>query len=336
MMISVGSVEKPQKEKRPFFARRRVRNLVLVVPRKKSLRGLEADFERIAEHVRATAPDLRVYVIDDRRSAAMKAGLLLRPCFYFSTVATQKIRIPRGVLYTGSLRMKSEEYLALERANIPVPRWELLTENHSPDLTPLGEYVVVKPDCGGRGAEVRIKRSSRVRWKAPLNSRARTENRLGLIAQRFIYTGKWPVSYRVTTLFGKVLFAFRIEADRSRRPLTGPDRFAGGSDGGGMAICSSGRGCRIELCYDSEIISFGEQAHRAFPDHPLLGIDVVREETSGKLYVIEVNSCGQVWHFSSEMGRGIQKDFNLDFESQFDGIRKAADVLIEQTRLLAR
>ena len=117
-----------------------------------------------------------------------------------------------------------------------------------------------------------------------------------------------------------------------------PGRIAlpGGSDSGGLSICSSGHGCNVEMCHDSEIISFGEQAHRAFPKRPLLGIDVVREEKTGKLYVIEVNSCGQVWHFSSELGRGIQQDFNLDFESQFDGIRKAADILIEQTRLLAR
>jgi hypothetical protein len=335
-MTPVAPPEQVQKRKAPIFGRRRIRNLVLVVPRRKSLRGLKADFDRIAEHVRATAPDLRAYVIHDHRSAAMKAGLLLRPCFYFSTVATQKIRIPRGALYTGALMTKSEEYRALERANIPVPRWALLTEHHAPDLTPLGEYVVVKPDCGGRGAEVRIRRASRVRWKAPVNERARTENRSGLIAQQFVYTGKWPVSYRVTTLFGKVLFAFRIEADRGRRPLPGPDRFAGGDDGGGLSICSSGRGCRVEMCHDREIIAFGEQAHRAFPDHPLLGIDVVREEATGKLYVIEVNSCGQVWHFSSELGRGIQQDFHLDFESQFDGIRKAADILIEQTRTLAR
>ena len=335
-MTPVDSVEKPRKGKPPFFGRRRIRNLVLVVPRRKSLRGLKADFDRIAEHVRATAPDLRAYVVNDHRSAAMKAGLLLRPSFYFSTVATQKIRIPRGSLFTDSFMTKSEEYLALEREGIPVPRWQLLTEHHSPDLDPLGEYVVVKPDCGGRGAEVRIRRSSRVRWKPPINERAQAENRFGLIAQQFVYTGKWPVSYRVTTLFGKVLFAFRIEADRSRRPLPGPDRFAGGNDGAGLSICSSGRGCHVEMCHDSEIISFGELAHRAFPKHPLLGIDVVREETTGKLYVIEVNSCGQVWHFSSELGRGIQQDFNLDFESQFDGIRKAADILIEQTRLLAR
>jgi glutathione synthase/RimK-type ligase-like ATP-grasp enzyme len=213
-----------------------------------------------------------------------------------------------------------------------VPRWYLLTEKNSPDVKSLGEYVVVKPDCGGRGAEVRIKRAARVRWKAPTNARAVSMNQLDLIAQRFIYTGPWPVSYRVTTLFGKTLFAWQARADSKRQALLGPDRF----ENGGLSICSMGQGCKFELCNDREIIDLGERVHQAFPRNPLLGIDIVREQPTGKLYVIEVNSCGQVWHFSSPMGCGIQRESKIDFESQFNGIRKAADILIEQTRFLAR
>ena len=154
-----------------------------------------------------------------------------------------------------------------------------------------------------------------------------------VIVQEFIYTGKWPVSYRVTTLFGKVLFAWKVIAATDRRPLMGPNEFRSPeATGGGMSICSSGRGCSFELAHEPDILELAEKAHAAFPDSPLLGIDFVREESSGKLFVIEVNSCGRVWHFSSKAGLSIQRDNGIDFANQFNGLQKAADVLIQETR----
>ena len=67
----------------------------------------------------------------------------------------------------------------------------------------------------------------------------------------------------------------------------------------------------------------------------LLGVDVLRDVESEKLFVSEVNSLGYTWHFSSPSGRAYQQQFGLSLESQFDGRRKAARILAEQTRRLA-
>ena len=48
---------------------------------------------------------------------------------------------------------------------MPIPKWALMTKTKRPDLSNFGDYVVTKPDHGGRGAEVKIKRRGRVRWK---------------------------------------------------------------------------------------------------------------------------------------------------------------------------
>ena len=74
----------------------------------------------------------------------------------------------------------------------------------------------------------------------------------------------------------------------------------------------------------------------AFPEIPLLGVDVIRDADTGRLFVLEVNSSGYVWHFSSKTGRSIQQEFDLCLESQFDGIRKSAMILISEARRLAR
>ena len=67
----------------------------------------------------------------------------------------------------------------------------------------------------------------------------------------------------------------------------------------------------------------------------LLGIDIVRDAFTGRLYVLEVNSGGYVWHFTSRMGLGVQKQFGLNFESQFNGRRKAAQILASKAMELA-
>jgi hypothetical protein len=202
-----------------------------------------------------------------------------------------------------------------------------------PDLASFGPYVVVKPDIGGRGAEVKVKRKTRVRWKPPVTHFAQRRKVLDWVVQEFVYTGPWPVSYRVATLFGRPLYAWRVEADRNRRPLRGPDKFGeGGEHGGGMSICSSGGGCTFQLCNDPEILDLAAQAHTAFPSIPLLGTDILREHGTGRLYIIEVNANGAVWHFSSRTGRSIQAHARFDLARQFDGLRRAAEVLTEVAR----
>jgi hypothetical protein len=64
-------------------------------------------------------------------------------------------------------------------------------------------------------------------------------------------------------------------------------------------------------------------------------VDVLRDAASGRLYVIEVNSSGRCWGFSSQRGRAMQQVLGHRYEAQFDGLARAARVLAEQTRQLA-
>ncbi|HTQ39314.1 MAG TPA: hypothetical protein VMJ32_09810 [Pirellulales bacterium] len=309
-------------------------NLILMAKRR---RAHSQDFPAIAQKIRELAPDIKPIILTDRYYDYLWPAPWLRPALTVAPAQLQRYHPLRGYLCQNRLFKKSTEYALMEQFGVPVPRWALVTENQSPDLTGFGPYVVVKPDLGCRGAEVKIKRQGRVRWKPPANKMAVRRGNLDLIAQEFIYTGSWPVSYRVTTLFGRVLFSWKVEAARTRRPLSSPVGFnVGDANGGGMAITSSGPGCRFELCYDEDVLKLGQRAHAAFPNHPLLGFDIIRESPSAKLYVIEANSGGDVWHFSSATGLSIQRDNNLDFAAQFDGLRRAALTLIAETRRRAQ
>ena len=174
--------------------------------------------------------------------------------------------------------------------------------------------------------------SNRVRWK-PRAVRTKTpvedDQR---VVQEFIYTGRWPVSHRVTTLFGRAVLCLRIEADRERPPLPGRYEF-----GGGQNIVSNSKGCTIVLDEDPEITAFAEAAHlAAFPDVPLLGVDVLREVPGGRCYVLEVNPGGWTWHFSTRSGLRLREELGLDTYGQMGGLERAAEILAEQALVAAR
>jgi hypothetical protein len=90
------------------------------------------------------------------------------------------------------------------------------------------------------------------------------------------------------------------------------------------------------ICNDAEVIACGERAHEAFPECPVLGVDIIRESQSGRLYVLEVNPHGCVWHLSSPLSRKIDPSHVRDLYTQFNALDRAADILIEKTRSAAR
>ena len=293
------------------------------------------DFEQLGELIHAHDNEISVVVYPDE--TPHEQDTLDLPTWTFSPAPLRWFRPARGKIHQGLPLPKSAEYKRLESLGIPVPSWTLLTALGHPDCTAFGPYVVVKPDFGARGADVRIAKTSRLRWYHPTTRLARLLGGLfaPYIVQKFVYTGPWPISYRVAILFGEALWCHKIEASHERPELSSRFGFAGIGSGKSVSVVSSGKGCTFELANESEIISLAERAHRAFPEIGLLGVDVLRDVESEKLFVSEVNSLGYTWHFSSPSGRAYQQQFGLSLESQFDGRRKAARILAEQTRRLA-
>ncbi len=297
------------------------------------------DFMRIAAYIREYDPKVSVTVVTDRaRGLASMAARLALPTLAVSFVPLARFRPLRGRFLHGKLLSKSQEYELLEGAGFSVPQWQLLEAGETPDLSEYGDYLVTKPNHGKRGALVKIKKRENVgtpkKRPTPKQHQGRNAKEVStegeFLAQKFIYTGEWPVCYRVTSFFGHAVSMFKIEANRERRPIASPENIAGVS-----SIVASSRGCCVVLNQDEEIMRYAEAAHSAFPDIPLLGFDMVRELPSGKIYILEANAVGYVWHFSSPMGLNLQTENEIDLESQFDGIRKAALILAEKTQALA-
>lgn len=283
----------------------------------------EADFAELATWIRELSSETAVFVLPDARDADRHASVPDLPTVTVSPAPVRRLRPRRGPVLQGQHVAKSEEYRALDAIGVPVPRWARLLPGKRPCLDGFGPYVVTKPDFGARGAEVRIERRDDAKWQPP---RTELSQQFGgpwnpRVAQEFVYTGQWPRSHRVTTLFGTTLFAFRVEADHARRPLVERGSFHGHS------VVSSGRGCTFELDADLDVLSLAERAHAAVPRVPLLGVDILRDADTRELFVVELNGLGYTWDFSSPTGLSLQAQFGFNLEAQFGGRRRAAAVL---------
>ena len=298
-------------------------NLILLI----NERFAAESFEKVAGFVREFDPSIHAVVMRDVDSPGVT--LPDRPTLTFSPALIRHHPRRPGRVFCGYPLSKSEEYVALAKVNVAVPRWVLLTEDSTPDLSGFDDYVVRKPNYGGRSAAVKIMQRNKIAWKPITTSSAGTS--LSTIVQQFVYTGALPISYRVSTLFGRVLSCVKYQASPTHVELPTPADLASVIEQRGFTIIAPGRECHVEPCFDEEIIRLGEQAHTAFPEIPLLGFDIVQEVPSGKLYVLEANAIGYTW----SIGQDLVESYGFSTGEQFDGARKAAYILAEKTQQYA-
>lgn len=301
---------------------RRQCNLVLVVyPEMAST----ADFVEIASKVKIIDPNINPVVIVDRIEEDL--ALPSVPTLVVAPTMIKCLKHLPGRILCGMPLNKSQEYERLNNRRIPVPRWSILTQSKKPDLSSFPDYVVCKPNLGGQGAHVKIVKKNRVEWKPVVTQALGVSHEI--LVQEFIETGPRAIVYRVTTLFGRVLESHRFEGGCGLLSPTGKPY-------GGSHIVASSKGAMVTLNYDEQVIQFGERAHQAFPEIPVLGVDIVREIKTGKLYVLEVNSIGYVWHFTSQTGKGIEMQIDMLLKNQFDAIARSAYILAEATQRWAK
>src|SRR5262245_10858452 len=94
------------------------------------------DFELVGRYVRDIAPDVHITVLDDRAiDVASPPSGFEYPTLTFSPAPLRWLTTPRGRVFQGVRMGKSEEYRALERIGVEVPRWTTLTRTCTPDLS---------------------------------------------------------------------------------------------------------------------------------------------------------------------------------------------------------
>lgn len=281
------------------------------------------DYAEIAKRINSSGAGIRALAIPASRAipnlrAALNAG-------WRQTISIEMHR-PRSFQPLGAKRLqhwrtvnKIGELERLDRAGIPVPMWTEIKPDTVIDPDEWGPYVVVKPAVGMKGAFVWVHKAGRVRYRAPSEYPPNHLGREGpMLAQKFVYTGPWPSAYRVATFLGRAVAAIRYDGRRDIPPLATEYGFR---ENGGRSIVAAAHGCKITCISDADVIELAERTHRmAFPEVPSLGVDIVRHEPTGALYVMECNVRGMGFILHSSSGRRMSREFGLNFHTQFDAI----------------
>jgi len=303
------------------------RNLVIV-----HSVGLQArsDFESVQETMAVRAPDIEVFIVNNRAPHSVtRRQAARRPTLVFSPVALHEFRPLRGKVYAGRWHTKMEEIRRLAEAGVNVPEAVMLEPETKLEPEAWGPFTVVKPNLGRQGAGIRLHRTRDVRWADP-QSWPRDDPRFGvpLVAQKFVDTGPFSESHRVMTVFGRAIYSI-MSRSSDARPF---DLDALGDDRLDQPVASNSGERTLELNFERDVIDFGKEVARAFPEIPVLGVDIVREQATGRLYALEVNARGMTWHISSNYGLVHQRKYGLDLHGQFGAIDVLADALIDVTR----
>ena len=318
----------PQSQSVPFQ-----RHLVLVYrPGWQSPNDLVA----IGRKVHWLDRSIRVFVVraDVAKPQAIEAASL--PTLVVSFGPLGHFHAARGHVYAGMVIDKLEQVRRLAMAGVRVPLTTVLTPQTRLDPDVWGPVVLLKPSHIGSsstGVGIRLMRTTSVRYRRPDEYPVDHPGRLGpMLAQRFIDTGKYLSYFRVLTLFETPLYCQRTLAKVARVQLDAPEEDL---ERAFVASQQFGRGdAAFEFVYDADVIATAKDAARAIPEVPLKGCDVVREERTGRTYVLEVNPGGNTWHFSSAFLSAERSLRGEAFErarlSQLDAFASAAHALVDR------
>lgn len=319
------------------------RNLILIYRGA----GYAEDFEDITQRVHRMNPTFSIFTLAASLDARLPQSDWVFPTL---TVVLQRffgLPVLRGPVLRNQAIGKFGQQDLFRRNRIATPPAAPFSFGMALDPIMFGDFVVLKPGDLAKTSKgdcvflFRRKRLAALSEQDLPPGHPLRQDRQSFIVQRFIDTGSFPCHYRVQTMFGRVLYCWRQTLRAERPPLDAPDSAIE------SAVVASQGGERIfELCAEDDVLELARAVHRALPDMPILGIDIVRDHSSRKLYVLECNAGGNTWHFSSKMGATCRASLGgfpgctpeeadargrLALINQFGAFERAADVLVAQT-----
>jgi hypothetical protein len=293
-----------------------------------------ADWIAIRERIERDAPDIEVRIVDNGQpNLSIEPWLAQRPSLIFSACGLVDFAPRSGAVFCGHLVPKDKQMQRLAAIGILTPKTAILSSDASFDPKVWGEYVIAKPNGNSHsGQNVKLVRTIDIpeRYDELV---ALTDRHV--IVQQYIDHSEdgYPTHYRVLTMFGRALFCGRNRWVKKRPPLAE----IAADPHGVIASNDDTMGGHVRtICDEKKIIVLGERTHEAFPECPVLGPDIVRDTQSGRLYVLEMNPYGAVWHLSSFLAKELDPEHVRARYAQFNALDRAADLLIQKTRSDAR
>lgn len=291
------------------------------------------DFYRLAKEVEQRAPDIKTFVVSNTSASHVsRKAAAKEPTLVFSPIRLGRFRPDRGKVYAGAIKSKLEEIQQLAAAGIPIPEFEVLTPSTVLDEHRYGELTILKPtdQLASYGSGVELWRTRNVRFRDVAEFPPSHPGSKGpMIAQRFIDSG-FPMTCRVLTFFGEPVFTYLRQ---STNRLSLPEQEISFGQERYMPVYPD---MTISISKEPDFLDLARRTYEAMPDVALQACDIVREEKTGKVYLLENNPGGGTWMFSNHNAAIYRKMLGIeDLMEPFDALRVCAELLIERTRLEA-
>jgi hypothetical protein len=289
-----------------------------------------SDFYAIKTEVEKIAPDIGVFIAsNDIPSSTTRRAAARCPTLVFSPIALIKFKPDRGRLYVGRPMSKLDEMKRLAAAGIAVPEFEALTAATHISEDKFGPYSILKPSYAysSYGSGIELRKTASVKFKPQTDyPNWHPGHKAPMVIQRFIDTG-YPMTCRVLTFFGETIFTYMR---RSTKRLDLPATQTAFEQ---HQYMPSPPDIEVSLTKEPEFLDFAKRVYAAMPEVALQGCDIIKEETTGKLYILETNPGGGTWMFSNSNAGAYRRVLGVEnLWEPFDAFRTCARVLVERTR----
>lgn len=251
----------------------------------------------------------------------------------------------RGPILQNRAIKKLDQYHRFRDAGISSPRTERFKFGQRYLEHDFGRFVVLKPlPLELTSLQVGMMLCETARLQEQSQAAFPPEHflrRAPALVQSFVDTGRRPEYFRVLTLLGEPILWMRVKSaaeqvDLGRltvldieKAIVDP-RSTLGTAGTNFAKF-------LEFEVPDDVMALARIVYAVFPDIPLQACDIVREDSSGRLFILEINAGGNTWDFSSHRVAGSREKLGgrTGLVSLYDPWTRAARVLIKKTRELA-
>lgn len=279
-------------------------NLCLVIP---PTRLDPNDFGAIAKIVQTLDPGILITILTPGdNAAAVKAERWKYKSVTIAIGPSGRFTPQRGPILQNGAVSKLEQYSRFIEAGVATPRTERFqfSKRYLPEVW--SEFVILKPlplTMTSKAGQSRMYRTHRLEHLSPQSLPANHFLREGPgLVQELIDTGPYPSKFRVLSLFGDPLYSSLTRSMVPRVSLDASDEDIEASiiDAKNPQSKAADKDeKRTVLAADPDVLAFARTVHGAFPRKPILGLDILKRESDGKLFALEVNAGGNVWHLSS-------------------------------------
>jgi hypothetical protein len=312
----------------------------------------QEDFLEIAERVRAIDGGISVYPVCYTMQANIPESVWQHPTLTVALTRKFKVPIRRGPVFRNHAIEKLEQQALFRKNGIPTP--PALPFSFGMKLDPIlfGDFVLLKPmdlKITSTGDGIQLFRRTRAEKLTingfPSDHHIRKDSK-GYLVQSFVDTGERISAFRVTTLFSVPILSLSKKSNVDRPPLGSGDQILEGTPIASDAIKDKMRFMHA----DDDMVELAMKVYGLLPDVPLLGMDALREASTGRLFGLECNAGGNTRHFSSKSGEKLRGWFGghprvpLEkaarkgrqmYISQYGVFHRVAEVLVEKVRSFA-